>query len=127
MIRLLRKWRNTSGPIDAITSSVASTYVQGLLKKGQFAVFQLPSDRAFAQVIRTETGGVRIEVSTRNDQLEKLLEPLGTVSTNDLGFLTVDSQPGTDDTVGEVIAGSLAALAVVYGCENVARVQTGRQ
>jgi hypothetical protein len=110
-----------------IRSTVASTYVQSLLKKGQFAVFQLPSERAFAQVMRIETGGLRIEVSTRSDRLEKLLEPVGMVSISDLGFLTVVSQPGTDGTVGQVIAASLAALAAAYGCENVTRVQTGRQ
>jgi len=127
VIRLLRKWRNTSAPIAVITSTVATTYVQGLLKKGQFAVFQLPNGRAFAQAMRIETGGLRIEVSARSDRLEKLLEPVSTVSINDPGFLTVVSQPGTDDTVGQVIAASLAALADVYGCENVTRVQTGRQ
>ena len=97
MIRLLRKWRNTSAPIALITSTAASTYVQGLVKKGQFAVFQLPNGRAFAQMMRIETGGLRIEVSARSDRLEKLLEPVGTVSANDLGFLTVVSQPGADD------------------------------
>lgn len=51
------------------------------------------------------------EVSTRNDRLEKLLEPVGTVSTNDLGFLTVFSPPGTDDTPGQVIAALLSELA----------------
>jgi hypothetical protein len=127
VIRMLRKWRNTSAPIAVITSAVASTYVQGLAKKGQFAVFQLPSDRAFAQVMRIETGGLRIEVSARSDRLEKLFEPVGTVSLNDLGFLTVVSQPGADDTVGQVIAASLAELAAVYGCDNITRVQTGRQ
>jgi hypothetical protein len=127
MIRMLRKWRNTSAPIAAITSAVASTYVQGLVTKGQFAVFQLPSGRAFAQVMRIETGGLRIEVSARSDQLEKLLEPVGTVSLNDLGFLTAVSEPAADDVVGQVIAESLAALAAVYGCDNITRVQTGRQ
>ena len=127
MIRLLRKWRNTSAPIAAITSTVASTYAQGLVKKGQFAVFQLPSDRAFAQMMKIETGGLRIEVSARNDRLEKVLEPVGMVSVNDLGFLTVVSQPGADDIVGRAIAAALAALAAVYGCDNITRVQTGRQ
>jgi hypothetical protein len=127
VIRLLRKWRNTSAPIAEITSTVASTYVQGLVNKGQFVVFQLPSGRAFTQLMRLETGGLRIEVSTRSDRLEKLLEPVGTVSVNDLGFLTVVSQPGNDDTVGQVIAASMAELAAVFGCENVTRVQTGRQ
>jgi len=127
MIRLLRKWRNTSAPIAGIDSTVASSYVQGLVKKGQFGVFQLPSGRAFAQVMRTETGGLRIEVSAGNDRLEKLLEPVGTVSINDLGLLTVVSQPGADDLVGQVIAASLAELAAVYGCDNITRVQTGRQ
>jgi hypothetical protein len=127
MIRMLRKWRNTSAPIAVITSAVASTYVQGLVKKGQFGVFQLPNARAFAQVMRIETGGLRIEVSARSDRLEKLLEPVGTVSLNDLGFLTVVSQPGADDTVGQAIAASLAELAAVYGCDNITRVQTGRQ
>jgi hypothetical protein len=124
---MLRKWRNTSAPIAVITSTVASTYVQGLAKKGQFAVFQLPSGQAFAQVMRIETGGLRIEVSARSDRLEKLLEPVGTVSLNDLGFLTVVSKPGADDTVGQAVAASLAELAAVYGCDNIARVQTGRQ
>ena len=127
VIRLLRKWRNTSAPIAEITSTVASSYVQGLVKKGQFGVFQLPSGRAFAQVMRIETGGLRIEVSARSDRLEKLLEPVGTVSINDLGFLTVVSQPGADDMVGQVIAASLAELAAVYGCDNITRAQTGRQ
>jgi hypothetical protein len=127
VIRLLRKWRNTSAPIAVITSTVASTYVQGLVKKGQFVVFQLPSGRAFVQAMRIETGGLRIEVSAQSERLEKLLEPVGTVSVNDLGFLTVVSRPDTDDTVGQVIAASLAELAEVYGCENVTRVQTGRQ
>jgi|SRR4029077_13177232 len=127
MIRLLRKWRNTSPPIAVITSPVASTYLQGLVKKGQFAIFQLPIGRAFAQVIRIETGGLRIEVSAQSDRLEKLLEPVGTVSINDLGFLSVVSPPATDDTVGQVIAASLAELAAVHGCENVTRIQTGRQ
>src|SRR5690348_1996702 len=127
VIRLLRKWRNTSAPIAEITSTVAPSYVQGLVKKGQFRVFQLPSGRAFAQVMRIETGGLRIEVSARSDRLEKLLELVGTVSVNDLGFLTVVSQPGADDVVGQVIAASLAELAAVYGCDNITRAQTGRQ
>jgi hypothetical protein len=127
VIRLLRKWRNTSAPIAEITSTVASTYVQGLDKKGRFAVFQLPNDRAFAQMMRIETGALRIEVSARSDRLEKLLEPVGTVSSNDLGFLTVVSQPGADDLVGQVIAASLAELAAISGCDNITRVQTGRQ
>ena len=126
MIRLLRKWRNTSAPI-AVTSAVASTYVKGLVKKGQFAVFQLPSRRAFAQVMRIETGGVRIEVSARSEQLEKALEPVGTVTVNDLGFLTVVSEPGADGMVGQVLAESIAALAAVYGCDTITSVQTGRQ
>jgi len=99
VIRLLRKWRNTSAPIAVITSTAASTYVQGLVKKGQLAVFQLPNGRAFAQMMRIETGGLRIEVSARSDRLEKILEPVGTVSANDLGFLTVVSQPGADDII----------------------------
>ena len=127
VVRLLRKWRNTSAPIAVMTSTAASIYVQGLVKKGQFAVFQLPNGRAFAQIMRTETGGLRIEVSARSDRLEKLLERVGTVSANDLGFLTVFSQPAADDTAAQVIAASLAELAAVYGCDNITRVQTGRQ
>ena|SRR5690242_3527046 len=110
-----------------MTSTAASIYVQGLVKKGEFAVFQLPNGRAFAQIMRTETGGLRIEVSARSDRLEKLLERVGTVSANDLGFLTVVSQPAADDTAAQVIAASLAELATVHGCENITRVQTGRQ
>jgi hypothetical protein len=124
---MLRKWRNTSAPIAVIDSTVASTYLQGLVKKGQFAIFQLPADRAFAQVMRIETGGLRIEVSARSDQLEKVLEQVGAVSTNDLGFLTVVSQPDADEIVGQAIAAALPALAAVYGCDNNTRVQTGRQ
>src|SRR5689334_10618817 len=127
VIRLLRKWRNTSAPMAEITSTVASSYVQGLVKKGQFGVFQLPSGRAVVQVMRIETGGLRIEVSARSDRLEKLLEPVGTVSIDDVGFLTVVSQPGADYMVGQVVAASLAELAAVYGCGNITRVQTGRQ
>ncbi len=126
MIRLLRKWRNTSAPA-VITSAVASTYVKGLVKTGRFAVFQLPSRRAFAQVMRIESGGLRIEVSARSERLEKLLDPLGTVSLNDLGFLTVVSEPGADGMVGQVLAESIAALAAIYGCDKITSVQTGRQ
>jgi hypothetical protein len=104
----------------------ASVLIQSL-RSGQFAVFQLPDPRAFAQALRTSTGDLHIEVTLADPALETLMQGVGPVSRNDLGFLTVEMRPDDDSRSGEVVARALAMLAKTAGCENVCRATSGAQ
>ncbi len=108
-----------------MSSELASITLQRLLDEGQFAVFELPVRTAFVQAIRTSNGSLLIELSRADPALEILLQRLGQVSTNELGFPKVVSDRGNDAACGEVVAQALAVLANSVGCENVCRVRTG--
>ena len=126
-LRLLRNRRNTSPPLTAISAEEASVFLQGLQRPGQFAVFQLPDPKAFAQALRTSVGGLHLEVSIGHPAVETLMQGVGTVNRNNLGFLTVEMGQDAEAQGGEVLAGALAMLARSAGCENVCRVRTGSQ
>ncbi len=109
-----------------MSADAAAVFLQHPLETGQFAVFQLPVRDASAQAVRTATGGLLLEVSRPESALETLLERLGKVSRNELGFLTVSTEAGNDTTCCQVVAQALATLAESVGCENVCRVRTGK-
>jgi hypothetical protein len=90
-------------------------------------VFTLPERSAFVQAIRTPSGGLVIEISRRTPALEALLGRLGSVATNELGFLTTSSRAGDETTCAQVIAQGLELLAASSGCQNVCRVLRGAQ
>jgi hypothetical protein len=127
ILGLIRRWRNTSAQFVGLSSEGASTFLRQLVHDGQFAVFTLPERSAFVQAIRTPSGGLVIEISRRTPALEALLGRLGSVTTNELGFLTMSSRAGDETTCAQVIAQGLELLAASSGCQNVCRVLRGAQ
>lgn len=125
-MKLFRRWLATSAPIAEITPLQVSGFLQRMTKTDQFAVFDLPAPKAFAQVKRAPSGGLHVEVSQKTPAIEALLRTLGEVTyIADYGFAAADAGPGDDDRVAQVIAQVIAVLAAENGIPNQTRVRTG--
>ena len=125
-MKLIRRWLATSAPVPDITSDMVSAYLLRATNPDRFAVFDLPAKNAFVQVRRIASGGLHVEVSRRTPELESLLGTLGEMTLLDeYGFPTVNSGPGDDDRVAQVVAQALALIAATDGVANLARVRTG--
>jgi hypothetical protein len=112
--------------VTDMSPAVALTYLDRLREKDQFAIFELPAQNLFVQVMREESGGLHIEVSRSTPQLEALVGSLGVIGhVEGFGFPSTMTLPGHDERVAEMIAQALVVLAAQGGCPNETRVTTG--